>query len=60
MPMGIGEPHYAQMIKMDKLKPWDVYPQVGWDPLTQAPSEFATAARAKNASSATATRSRSS
>ena len=47
MPMGVGEPHYAQMIKMDKLKPWDVYPQVGWDPLTQSPSEFATAAGAE-------------
>ena len=22
MPIGIGEPHYAQMIKADKLKPW--------------------------------------
>ncbi|HRW46594.1 MAG: Sec-dependent nitrous-oxide reductase [Caldilinea sp.] len=44
MPMGVGEPHYAQMIKMDKLHPWDVYPQVGWDPVAQAPSEFATAA----------------
>lgn len=41
MPMGIGEPHYAQMIKADKIKAWEVYPQVGWDPLTQVPSEFA-------------------
>ena len=32
MPMGIGEPHYAQIIKADKLKPWKVYPEVGWDP----------------------------
>ena len=44
MPMGIGEPHYAQIIKADKLKPWDVYPQVGWDPIAQAPSKFATKA----------------
>lgn len=44
MPMGVGEPHYAQMIKADKLKPWNVYPEVGWDPFTQAPSEFATKA----------------
>jgi len=44
MPMGVGEPHYGQMIKMDKLHPWDVYPEVGWDPLTQSPSEYATAA----------------
>jgi nitrous-oxide reductase len=42
MPMGIGEPHYAQMIKADKIKAWDVYPEVGWDSMAQAPSEFAT------------------
>ncbi len=42
MPMGVGEPHYAQMIKADKIKPWDIYPQVGWDPATQAPSKYAT------------------
>lgn len=38
MPMGIGEPHYAQTIKIDKLKAWNVYPEVGWDPVAQAPS----------------------
>jgi nitrous-oxide reductase len=32
MPIGIGEPHYAQIIKADKLKPFEVYPEVGWDP----------------------------
>lgn len=37
MPVGNAEPHYAEMIKADKIKAWDVYPQVGWDPLTQAP-----------------------
>jgi nitrous-oxide reductase len=42
MPMGIGEPHYAQMIKADKINAWESYPQVGWDPIAQAPSEFAT------------------
>lgn len=42
MPIGLGEPHYAQIIKADKLAPWEVYPEVGWDPLAQAPSEFAT------------------
>ena len=42
MPMGIGEPHYAQMIKADKIKPWDIYPQVGWDSATQSPSKYAT------------------
>ena len=38
MPIGLGEPHYAQMIKYDKLQPWEVYPEVGWDPHTQSPS----------------------
>jgi nitrous-oxide reductase len=38
MPIGIGEPHYAQMIKADKLQPWEVYPEVGWDPQTQSVS----------------------
>jgi len=33
--MGVGEPHYAQIIKADKLKPWTVYPDVGWNPETQ-------------------------
>jgi len=36
MPIGLGEPHYAQIIKADKLDPWDVYPEVGWDSLAQA------------------------
>jgi len=35
MPVGVGEPHYAQIIKADKLKAWTVYPEVGWDPHTQ-------------------------
>ena len=43
MPMGVGEPHYAQIIKADKIHAWNSYPEVGWDPLTQEPSEFATA-----------------
>jgi len=30
-PIGVGEPHYAQTIKADKLKPWLVYPP-GTDP----------------------------
>ncbi|MCE7984748.1 MAG: Sec-dependent nitrous-oxide reductase, partial [Caldilinea sp. CFX5] len=38
LPMGIGEPHYAQTIKADKLKAWEVYPEVGWDTIAQAPS----------------------
>jgi nitrous-oxide reductase len=40
MPIGIGEPHYAQMIKADKLKPMKVYP-MGTDPLTEKKDEFA-------------------
>ena len=36
MPIGIGEPHYVQMIKADKLKAWEVYPEIGWDPVAQA------------------------
>ncbi|HEY5948258.1 MAG TPA: Sec-dependent nitrous-oxide reductase [Kofleriaceae bacterium] len=33
LPIPLGEPHYAQMIKADKLKPLDVYPP-GQDPFT--------------------------
>jgi nitrous-oxide reductase len=36
LPIGNGEPHYAQMIKADKLKPFDVYPEVGFNPHTMA------------------------
>ena len=36
MPIGSGEPHYAQIIKADKLKAWEVYPDVGWNSLEQA------------------------
>ena len=36
MAMGVGEPHYAQIIKADKLDPWQVYPEIGWDPHTGA------------------------
>ncbi len=32
MPIGIGEPHYAQIIKADKLKAELVYPAVGYSP----------------------------
>ena len=38
MPMGSGEPHYAQIIKTEKIKAIDAYPQdkekVGWDAIT--------------------------
>ncbi len=36
MPIGIGEPHYAQIIKADKLEPWLVYPEVGFNPHAMA------------------------
>jgi nitrous-oxide reductase len=36
MPIGVGEPHYVQMIKADKLKPWIVYPEVGFNPMTMS------------------------
>ncbi|HEX2838723.1 MAG TPA: Sec-dependent nitrous-oxide reductase, partial [Phycisphaerales bacterium] len=35
-PIGVGEPHYCQMIKADKLKSWTVYPEIGWNPHTQS------------------------
>ncbi len=35
LPIGVGEPHYCQMIKADKLQTWKVYPEVGWNPHTQ-------------------------
>ena len=44
MPIGNGEPHYAQIIKADKLDPWEVYPEIGWDPATQSPHPEATLA----------------
>jgi nitrous-oxide reductase len=36
LPIGVGEPHYCQMIKADKLKSWTVYPEIGWNPHTQS------------------------
>ncbi|MEZ4666316.1 MAG: Sec-dependent nitrous-oxide reductase [Anaerolineae bacterium] len=36
MPITAGEPHYAQIIKADKLHAWEVYPEVGWNPETQS------------------------
>lgn len=35
LPIGVGEPHYCQMIKADKLQTWKVYPEVGWNAHTQ-------------------------
>jgi nitrous-oxide reductase len=34
LPIGVGEPHYAQIMKADKLKAWEVYPEVGFNPHT--------------------------
>jgi nitrous-oxide reductase len=36
MPIGMAEPHYAQIIKADKLKPYEIYPEIGWNPETQS------------------------
>ncbi len=33
LPIPLGEPHYAQMIKADKIKALDVYKPIGTDPL---------------------------
>jgi len=44
MPMGIGEPHYAQIIKAERLNPVQVYPEVGWNPHTWSVDENATLA----------------
>ncbi len=45
MPIGVGEPHYAQIIKADKLNPWTVYPGIGWDPHTQSLDPWAPKAK---------------
>jgi nitrous-oxide reductase len=34
MPVPLGEPHYAQIIKADKLSPVEIYTPVGTDPIT--------------------------
>jgi nitrous-oxide reductase len=44
MPVPIGEPHYAQIIKADKLAPVDIYTPVGLDPITDEKSPEAVAA----------------
>jgi nitrous-oxide reductase len=45
MPIGVGEPHYVQIIKADKLSSLEVYP-AGTDSLTMSPSDFAIAGQA--------------
>jgi nitrous-oxide reductase len=42
LPVGNAEPHYAQIIKADKLKCWEVYPEVGWDSHEQKKHPHAT------------------
>jgi nitrous-oxide reductase len=41
MPLPVGEPHYAQMIKADKIKPIKIYSPAGTDPLTHAKDQHA-------------------
>ncbi|NIP58404.1 MAG: cytochrome C, partial [Gemmatimonadetes bacterium] len=41
MPIGIGEPHYAQIIAADKLQAMRTYPEIGTDPATMEVSENA-------------------
>lgn len=36
MPIGMAEPHYAQIIKADRLKPYEIYPKVNWNPETMS------------------------
>jgi len=36
MPIGMAEPHYTQIIKADKLNPFEVYPEIGWNPETMS------------------------
>ena len=45
MPLPLGEPHYAQMIKADKLHPVDVYKPAGYDVVTDKPSPNAVKAK---------------
>ncbi|MCW5932843.1 MAG: Sec-dependent nitrous-oxide reductase [Fimbriimonadia bacterium] len=35
MPLGVGEPHYAQIMKAERLKAFEVYPEIGWNAHTQ-------------------------
>ena len=45
MPLPLGEPHYAQMIKADKLNPVDVYKPAGYDVVTDKHSPNAVKAK---------------
>ncbi len=41
LPIGLGEPHYAQMIRADKIHPDQVYSPPGIDPYTEQKDPFA-------------------
>jgi nitrous-oxide reductase len=41
MPIPLGEPHYAQVIKASRLKPWDIYSPPGINVLTHEKDPFA-------------------
>lgn len=41
LPIPLGEPHYSQMIKADKIKTIEVYKPVGIDPITHEKDPFA-------------------
>ncbi len=43
-PLPLGEPHYAQMIKADKLQPIEVYKPIGFNPITDQVDPNATVA----------------
>jgi nitrous-oxide reductase len=36
LPIGMAEPHYAQIIRADKVQAFEVYPEIGWNPETMA------------------------
>ncbi|MEB2283073.1 MAG: cytochrome C [Polyangiaceae bacterium UTPRO1] len=40
LPIPLGEPHYSQMIKADKIKAITAYTPVGIDPITDEPDPF--------------------
>src|SRR5581483_10744431 len=40
MPVGLGEPHYAQMIRADKIHPIQTYSPPGIDPYTEQKDPF--------------------
>jgi nitrous-oxide reductase len=49
MPIGMAEPHYVQIMKADKLKPFEIYPEIGWNPETMSvdPNAITDAAQAR-------------